>query len=144
MKKRISDGLDVPEFFRDLVAMITDVPEEKWATSKDPSSRLTKESTLRSYAKRGLTAKFAQGISYSLKRKMFIESLNSRGEDVPKLLAEDYKGYDNTATTINIAGKLADYFIEIIRTAAGTVSQSELERQKFLKQALELKLKYEE
>ena len=73
---------------------------------------------------------------------MFIESLNSRGEDVLKLLAEDYKGYDSTATATNIAGKLADYFIEIIRTAAGTVSQSELERQKFLKQALELKLKY--
>lgn len=144
MKKRISDGLDVPEFFRDLVAMITDVPEEKWATPKDPSSRLTKESTLRSYAKRGLTAKFAQGIVYSLKRKMFIESLNSRGEDVLKLLAEDYKGYDSTATALNIAGKLADCFIEIIRTAAGTVPQSELERQKLLKQALELKLKYGE
>lgn len=102
MKKRISDGLDVPEFFRDLVAMITDVPEENWATPKDPSSRLTKESTLRSYAKRGLTAKFAQGIVYSLKCEMFIESLESRGKDVLKLLAEDYKGYDNAATAENI------------------------------------------
>ena len=144
MKKRISDGLDVPEFFRDLVAMITDVPEENWATPKDPSSRLTKECTLRSYAKRGLTAKFAQGIVYSFKREMFIESLESRGKDVLKLLAEDYIGYDNAATAENIAGKLADCFIEIIRTAAGTVPQSELERQKMLKQALELKIKYGE
>ena len=144
MKKRISDGLDVPEFFRDLVAMITGVPEENWATPKDPSSRLTKECTLRSYAKRGLTAKFAQGIVYSFKREMFIESLESRGKDVLKLLAEDYIGYDNAGTAENIAGKLADCFIEIIRTAAGTVPQSELERQKMLKQALELKIKYGE
>lgn len=59
-------------------------------------------------------------------------------------MAEDYKGYDSTATAANIAGKLADCFIEIIRTTAGTVPQSELERQKLLKQALELKLKYGE
>lgn len=62
MKNRISDGADVPYFFRDLVAMITDVTEEEWATPKDPSSKLTKESTLRSYAKRGLTKKFAQKV----------------------------------------------------------------------------------
>lgn len=50
MKNRISDGLDVPRFFRDLVAMITDVTEDEWDTPKDPSSKLTKENTLRTYA----------------------------------------------------------------------------------------------
>ena len=29
LKKRISDGADVPYFFRDLIAMITDVSEEE-------------------------------------------------------------------------------------------------------------------
>lgn len=144
VKKRISDGMDVPAFFRDLVAMITDVPEEAWATPKDPSSKLTKETTLRSYAKRGLTGKFAQSIVYNLSREMFIESLESRGKDVLKLLAEDYKGYDNTATLDNIAGKLADCFIDIIRRAAGIIPQSDLERQKMLQQALDLKFKYGE
>lgn len=28
LKNRISDGADVPHFFRDLIAMITDVKEE--------------------------------------------------------------------------------------------------------------------
>ena len=110
MKNRISYGLDVPAFFRALVAMITDVTEEARDTPKDPSSKLTKENTLRTYAKRGLSAKFAKSIVYNLSPEMFIESLESRPAAVLKLLAEDYKGYDTTATADNIAGKLADCF----------------------------------
>ena len=49
MKNRISDGADVPYFFRDLVAMITDVTEDEWGTPKDPSTKLSKESTLPLY-----------------------------------------------------------------------------------------------
>lgn len=37
MKNRISDGADVPYFFRDLIAMITDVTEEEWGTPRRPS-----------------------------------------------------------------------------------------------------------
>jgi len=33
------------------MAMITDVEEEKWGTSRDPSAK-TKDSTLRNYSKR--------------------------------------------------------------------------------------------
>lgn len=78
MKNRISDGLDVPRFFRDLVAMITEVTEDGWDTPKDPSSKLTKENTLRTYAKRDISKKFAQSIVYKLSPEMFIESLESR------------------------------------------------------------------
>ena len=42
MKNRISDGVDVPYFFRDLIAMITEVTEDEWDTTKDPSTKLTK------------------------------------------------------------------------------------------------------
>lgn len=52
LKNRISDGYDVPQFFRDLFAMITDVPEEEWGTPKDPVTKKTKDETLRSYAKK--------------------------------------------------------------------------------------------
>ena len=98
MKNRISDGADVPYFFRDLVAMITDVTEEEWATPKDPSSKLTKENTIRSYAKRGLSKKFAQSIVYRLSPEMFIESLNTRPHAAIALLAGDYRSYDPSAT----------------------------------------------
>ena len=98
MKNRISDGADVPYFFRDLVAMITEVTEDEWDTPKDPSSKLTKENTLRTYAKRGLSKKFALSIVYKLSPKMFIESLNSRPNAVIKMLADDYSVYDPTAS----------------------------------------------
>ena len=144
MKNRISDGADVPYFFRDLIAMITEVTEDEWDTPKDPSSKLTKENTLRTYAKRGLSKKFAQSIVYKLSPEMFEESLNSKSKAAVKLLAEDYKTYDPTATSSNIAKKLADCFVDIIRTAAGLVEKTELERQKLMRQAFDLKLKYGE
>ena len=144
MKNRISDGADVPYFFRDLVAMITEVTEDEWDTPKDPSSKLTKENTLRTYAKRGLSKKFALSIVYKLSPKMFIESLNSRPNAVIKMLADDYSVYDPTASASNVAEKLADCFVEIIRTSAGLVPQTELERQRIMRQALDLKIKYGE
>lgn len=55
MKNRISDGADVPTFFRILIEMITDVDESEWGTEKDPSTKLTKDNTLRTYSKRTLS-----------------------------------------------------------------------------------------
>lgn len=72
MKNRISDGANVPYFFRDLIAMITDVAEEEWGTPKDPSTKLSKESTIRTYAKRNLSQKFAQSIVYRLTPEVFV------------------------------------------------------------------------
>lgn len=56
MKKHLADGYDVPHFFRDLMAMLTEVSEEEWGISKDPSQE-EKDKSLRSYAKRGLPKK---------------------------------------------------------------------------------------
>lgn len=142
MKKRISDGADVPYFFKDLVAMITDVTEDEWGTPKDPSTKLSKEGTLRSYAKRGLSQKFAQSIVYRLKPEMFIESLNTRPDTVRQLLADDFKPYDSTADASNIAPKLAEVFIDIIRRAAGLVEPTELEKQKLQQAEQDLKNKF--
>lgn len=142
MKKRISDGADVPYFFKDLVAMITDVTEDEWGTPKDPSTKLSKESTLRSYAKRGLSQKFAQSIVYRLKPKMFIESLNTRPVAVRQLLADDFKPFDATADANNIASKLASVFTDIIKITAGIVEPSDLEKQKLKQSEQELRNKY--
>lgn len=130
MKNRISDGADIPYFFKDLIAMITEVSEEAWDTPKDPSTKLTSEKTLRSYSKRGITKKFAQSIVYKLSHKDFVVSLNGRPQAVLQLLADDYKPYDPVATDGNIAQKLADCFVEIIRRAAGLVEPIVLEKQR--------------
>lgn len=142
MKKRISDGADVPYFFKDLVAMITDVTEDEWGTPKDPSTKLSKESTLRSYAKRGLSQKFAQSIVYRLKPEMFIASLNTRPVTVRQFLADDFRPYDSTADASNIASKLAKVFIDIIRSAAGLVEPTELEKQKLQQVEQDFKNKF--
>lgn len=144
MKNRISDGADVPYFFRDLMAMITDVTEDEWGTPKDPSTKLTKENTLRTYAKRGFSQKFALSIVYRLSPEMFVESLNERPKAAVALLADDYKSYDPTTTAANVAQKLADCFIDIIRRAAGLVPQDEFERQRLMQQAFDLKQRYGE
>lgn len=144
MKKRISDGADVPYFFKDLVAMITDVTEDEWGTPKDPSTKLSKESTLRSYAKRGLSQKFAQSIVYRLKPEMFIESLNTRPDTVRQLLADDFKPFDATADANNIASKLAAVFTDIIKVTAGIVEPSDLEKQKLQQLEQDLRNKYGE
>ena len=142
MKNRISDGADVPYFFKDLVAMITDVTEDEWGTPKDPSTKLSKESTLRSYAKRGLSQKFAQSIVYRLKPEMFIASLNTRPVTVRQFLADDFRPYDSTADASNIASKLAKVFIDIIRSAAGLVEPTELEKQKLQQAEQDFKNKF--
>ena len=129
MKNRISDGADVPYFFRDLISMITNVTEDEWGTPKDPLTKLSKDSTLRSYVKdRGLSKKFAQSIVYRLTPENFIDSLKTRPATVLNLLADDFKPYDSTADANNIASKLADVFTDIIRKAAGLIQPTELEK----------------
>lgn len=142
MKNRISDGADVPYFFKNLIAMITDVAEDEWGTPKDPSTKLSKESTLRSYAKRGLSQKFAQSIVYRLTPEIFIDSLNNRPVAVLELLADDYRPIDSTVNSETVASKLSDEFVDIIRKAAGLVQQTELKRQKLQQLELELRGKY--
>ena len=142
MKNRISDGADIPYFFRDLIAMITDVPEEEWNTPKDPSTKLSKESTIRSYVKRGISQKFAQSIVYRLYPENFVASLKHRPKAVLELLADDYKSYDPTVTEKNIAQKLADCFAEIIRNKAGLVEPTVLEKQRMRNSEVDLKNRY--
>ena len=142
LKNRISDGTDIPYFFRDLIAMITEVSEEEWDTPKDPATKLTKENTLRTYAKRGVSKKFAESIVYRLSPENFVESLNSFPEATRKLLADDYKPYDSSATEDNVAQKLADCFVDILRKTAGMMEPTVLEKQKLLQSELELRNRY--
>lgn len=139
LKNRISDGYDVPQFFRDLFAMITDVPEDEWGTPLDPATNKTKDNSLRSYAKRTIPKKFAQNIVYRLSKENFIDSVNSRPKDARELLADDFNGYDSGLDFDNITEWLAELFVEIIQEAAGLVKQGELERQKQQHLAINLK-----
>lgn len=142
LKKYLADGYDVPEFFRDLMAMMTDVSEKDWGTEKDPNTKLTKESTLRSYAKRGLTKKFAESVVYRLTPQFLIENINSKDDAVRIALANDISGFDPTADKDNVATIVTGILVEVIQCAAGLVPQDALTKQKQKQFAAELKRKY--
>lgn len=141
LNKRISDGYDVPMFVKDLIAMITDLPEDEWGTKKDPSTKVRLE-TYRNFAKRGISKKVAKTICYRLTPENFVKSLEHRPKQVLELLAEDLLPYNPTATADNVSGILADIFVEIIRTTAGLTSPDALEKQKHLQSSNDLKTRY--
>lgn len=126
---RISDTLTSGEFVRDLIAMITSVPEEEWGLKKDPASRVSIK-TYENFAKRGINKKTCKAIVYRLTPDIFIESLNSRPKATLELLAKDLLPYDSSATSDNVSNKLADIFVNIIRNGAGLISPDNLEKQK--------------
>lgn len=129
LKKYLADDADVPDFFRELMAMITTVTEEEWGTGKDPSTR-AKDETLRTYAKRKLSQKLAKTIVYRLTPEILIERINEKSDTVKNLLATDLHGYDSSLNAENVANRIAEWMVEIIRTSAGLVRQDELETKK--------------
>lgn len=57
LRERMGEGMDVPNFFRELMAIITDVKEEDWGTKKDLGSKKIPDSTIKNYVKRGFPKK---------------------------------------------------------------------------------------
>ena len=142
LRNHLSDGLDVPQYIRDLFAQITEVSEAEWGTPKDPSSRITKETTLRSYAKRGLTAKFAQSIVYRLTPDNLSDRINERPLATRQLLAADLVSYAPQVNADNVGNVVADTMVDIIRRSAGCVPLEELEAEKQRELFADLKSKF--
>lgn len=60
---------DVPEFMRNLIQMLCDIPEEDWSTKKDPPSEQTnKDASLRKFYTKGPTKKMAKSMLGRLTR----------------------------------------------------------------------------
>ncbi len=138
---RIGDTLTSGEFVRDLIAMITSVPEEELGLKKDPSNRVSLK-TFENFPKRGINKTTCKAIVYRLTPDNFIDSLNSRPKATLELLANDLLSYDSSATSDNVANKLADIFVSIVREGAGLVSPDNLKEQKQLQSSSDLKAKY--
>ena len=117
LKKYLADDADAPAFFRELMAMITTVTEEEWGIGKDPSTK-AKDETLRTYAKRKLSQKLAKTIVYRLTPEILIERINEKSDTARNLLAADLHGYDASPNAENVANRIAEWMVEIIRTSA--------------------------
>lgn len=141
LKKYMADGYDVPQFFRELMALITTVSEEEWGTNKDPSAKLS-DNTIRSYTKRGLPKKLAGTIVYRLTPENLTERINELGQTTRELMASDLQGYDADINSDNVGEKVSGIFVQIIHKTAGLVEQTALAQQKQQKIAFDLKNRY--
>lgn len=142
LRKRLSDGYDVPMYCRELFAQLTDVSEEEWGTPKDPETKMTNEATLRTFAKRGPSKKFAQTIVYRLNPDNLTAFINARPVATRQLLAEDLSVYVPEVTEATVGKTIADMMVDIIRRAAGLVSQDVLKQEKQREFFSDLKAKY--
>lgn len=138
LKKHLSDGANTPEFFRELVAMCTDVTEDEMGTEKDPSAKLT-DGTIQTYTKRGISRKFAKSIVYRLSSDILIERINECTDDNRQLLADDLRGYAPDVDAENVGSTVAQMMVNIIQKAAGLIPQDELMKQQQQQAAIELK-----
>ena len=110
---------DVPEFMRNLIQMLCDIPEEDWSTKKDPSSEQTnKDASLRKFYTKGPTKKMAKSMLGRLTRDNFVESINhddnynERTDVVLESLAEDIKPFVDGIEKDNVAEALFELFKE--------------------------------
>ena len=104
---------DVPEFMRNLIQMLCDIPEEDWSTKKDPSSEQSnKDASLRKFYTKGPTKKMAKSMLGRLTRDNFVESIyhddnyNERTDVVLESLAEDIKPFFDGIEKDNVAEAL--------------------------------------
>ncbi len=143
LKKYMADGYDVPQFFRELMALITTVSEEEWGTNKDPSAKLS-DNTIRSYTKRGLPKKLAGTIVYRLTPENLTERVCELEPTTRDLMASDLQAYDADIDSDNVGEKVSGILVQIIHKAAGLVEQTALVQQKQQKVAFDLKNRYGE
>ena len=108
LRKRLSDGYNAPMYCRELFAQLTEVSEEEWGTLKDPETKITKEATLRSFTKRGLSRKFAQAIVYRLAPDNLAARINERPVATRQLLSEDLSAYVPEVTADTVGKVIAD------------------------------------
>ena len=108
---------DVPDFMRNLIQMLCDIPEEDWSTKKDPSSEQSnKDSSLRKFYTKGPTKKLAKSMLGRLTRNNFIEAIyhddnfNERTDVVLESLAEDIQPFVNDVDKDNVGETLFDLF----------------------------------
>ena len=126
LKKCLGDGHNRQYFFRDLMAMITTVSEDEWGTPLDPNTKRTKDNTIFSFIKRGLSQTFAQSIVNRLTPKVLRKRIKERPAGTRETLAKELSVYDSGINANNVDIKATDMLVKIITKAAGLMSDEEI------------------
>lgn len=106
---------DVPDFMRNLIQMLCDIPEEDWSTKKDPSAEQSnKESSLRKFYTKGPTKKLAKSMLGRLTEDNFVEAIyhddnfNERTDVVLDSLVDDILPFVDDVNRVNVGEVLFD------------------------------------
>lgn len=120
---------NVEDFMRDLIQMLSDVPEGEWSTAKDPSSKKSNtDATLRKAFNNGPTQKLARAILGRLTREHFIDALiYERPDEVLINLAEEIQPFveNKTADKYNVAEILFELLQESLEFIANPKNKQE-------------------
>lgn len=111
IRPHLMKDADIPNFMRNLIQMLCDIPEDEWYTKRDPSSEESyKDGSLRKFYSKNLSKKLAKKILSRLTRDNFLESIYAanRSDIVLDSLAADISPFVDDVTKDNVGEKLFD------------------------------------
>lgn len=141
LKKYLGDGATIPEFFRELIEMITEDDAEEIISSSGITSEKT-DNTLASYAKRGFSKKMANQLVYKINSNNMKESIESRPFETVQLLADEFHTYYPDITAKNASQRIPEIFVDFVREKAGVVKSASVQKAAFTTQSNQLKKQY--
>ncbi|MCB2837205.1 hypothetical protein K3N29_04905 [Streptococcus dysgalactiae subsp. dysgalactiae] len=141
LKKYLGDGATIPEFFRELIEMITEDDAEEIISASGITSEKT-DNTLASYAKRGFSKKVANQLIYKINSIYMKESIVSRPNETIQLLANEFNTYYPDITAENASQRIPEIFVDFIREKAGMGISTTAQKATFVNQSNQLKKHY--
>ncbi|MEI4412709.1 ABC-three component system protein [Streptococcus anginosus] len=141
LKKYLGDGATIPEFFRELIEMITEDDAEEIISASGITSEKT-DNTLVSYAKRSFSKKMANQLLYRVNSANMTESIESRPDETIQLLANEFNTYYPDITAENASQRIPEIFVDFIREKAGMGISTTAQKATFINQSNQLKKQY--
>lgn len=141
LKTHLSNGYSVPEFFSELIQMITD-EEIDYIMNEVGVTKGKTEETLISYSKRGMSKKMASQILYYLKSENMTDSLSTRSDDCLKSLANELSKYFSDIDYQNVIYRVPEILTDMIRQKAGVTPASPIQKNNLIAQSATLKAQY--
>ena len=141
LKKHLHEGDSVPEFFRNLVALIVPVKKNEIGTKKDPAEKSTCN-TVKSYIYKKIPKDYAQHILNCAKFKKLASRINTKSPLVRRALANDLKPYRPEADEKNVGRIAAELLEKVFQEEAGVMPSDEAEKLRQKQISENLKHKY--
>lgn len=143
LKRHLSDGSTTPVFFMELLEMITeddcDSILQEIGITEEKANKIFNSNTK---VDRNFTKKMAIKIVYRLNTENMELSIESRGDDCIKSLADEMSGYYPDINIMNVTTRVPKIFADIIRQKAGVTPANPIQKNTLISQSNTLKNKF--